>query len=114
MDETTINDVRLRGRVSGDPETRVLPSGDELVSLRLVVPRSAAARKRSKATVDTIELTAWTAALRRTVGRLSSGDVVEVSGELRRRFARGAGGAQSFMGVDLTACRRVRPEPPAR
>ncbi|GAA1734528.1 single-stranded DNA-binding protein [Aeromicrobium alkaliterrae] len=114
MDETTANDVRLRGRVSGGPVTRSLPSGDELVSLRIVVPRSAAARKRSKATVDTIELTAWTAALRRTASRLSEGDVIEVTGELRRRFARGSGGPQSFMGVDVTSCRRVRADPEAR
>jgi hypothetical protein len=34
-----LNEVRLVGRVSGRPERRTLPSGDQLVSLRLVVRR---------------------------------------------------------------------------
>ena len=102
------NEVRLRGRVSGSPETRVLPSGDELVSLRIVVPRSAAARKRSRVAIDTIELTAWSATLRRKTVRLEEGDVVEITGELRRRFVRGGAGVMSFVGVDLLTCDRVR------
>lgn len=108
------NQVRLRGRVSGTPETRALPSGDELVSLRIVVPRSAAARKRSKVSIDTIELTAWSAVLRRKASRLVEGDVVEVTGELRRRFVRGNAGVTSFVGVDLLTCDRVRREPVPR
>lgn len=113
MDETMNqrppdNEVRLRGRVSGAPETRALPSGDELVSLRIVVPRSAAARRRSRVGIDTIELTAWSSALRRKVSRLAEGDVVEVTGELRRRFTRGSAGVMSFVGVDLLTCDRVR------
>ncbi len=97
-----MNEVHLQGRISGDPETRTLPSGDELVSVRLVVPRSAAARRRSTVTVDTIDLTAWSARLRGRVAKLSDGDEVAVTGELRRRFSRTAGGVQSFMSVDLT------------
>lgn len=108
------NEVRLRGRVSGSPETRALPSGDELVSLRIVVPRSTAARKRSKVGIDTIELTAWSSALRRKASRLTDGDVVEITGELRRRFARGGAGVMSFVGVDLLTCDRVREEPVSR
>lgn len=108
------NEVRLRGRVSGSPETRALPSGDELVSLRIVVARSATARKRSKVGIDTIELTAWSSALRRKASRLTDGDVVEITGELRRRFARGGAGVMSFVGVDLLTCDRVRQEPVSR
>lgn len=104
------NEVRLRGRVSGSPETRDLPSGDELVSLRIVVPRSAAARKRSRVGIDTIELTAWSSTLRRKAARLTDGDVVEITGELRRRFVRGGAGVMSFVGVDLLTCDRVRDE----
>lgn len=88
------NRVNLVGRVSVTPETRVLPSGDEVVSFRLIVPRSAAARRRSKQRVDTIECAAWTSALRRSVSRLAAGTEVEVTGELRRRFTR-AGAARS-------------------
>lgn len=88
-----------------------MPSGDEVVSFRLIVSRDAAARRRSKQTVDTIECTAWTAALRRKVSRLAPGTTVEVSGQLRRRFSRGAGGVISRVTVDLDACSSVRAEP---
>ena len=103
---TTANLVRLSGRVSAAPEARMLPSGDEVVSFRLVVPRSTAARRRYKQQVDTIECSAWSARLRRTVRRLEAGDVVMVTGELRRRFTRGAHGPISWVNVDLETCER--------
>lgn len=101
------NHVHLAGRVSADPETRVLPSGDEVVSFRLIVRRSSAARRRSKQLVDTIECSAWSAAMRRTVSRLEAGTEVEVTGELRRRFTRGGGGAISFVTVEVDSCRKL-------
>jgi single-strand DNA-binding protein len=101
------NRVTLVGRVSAEPESRVLPSGDEVVSFRLIVARSAAALRRSKQRVDTIECSAWTATMRRTVLRLEPGVEVAVSGELRRRFSRGANGAVSRVTVDLNSCRRA-------
>ncbi len=102
-----VNVVRLSGRVSAAPEARLLPSGDEVVSFRLVVPRSASARRRSKQRVDTIECSAWTARLRRSVRRLEAGDAVTVTGELRRRFTRGASGPMSWVNVDLETCERT-------
>jgi single-strand DNA-binding protein len=84
-----------------------LPSGDEVVSFRLVVPRSAAARRRSKQLVDTIECSAWTARLRRTVRTLEAGESVTVTGELRRRFTRGSRGTMSWVSVDLETCERA-------
>ncbi|MFT4298590.1 MAG: single-stranded DNA-binding protein [Aeromicrobium sp.] len=107
MDDFWMNEVRLRGRVSSGPESRTLPSGDQVVSLRIVVPRSTAVRRRSKAPVDTFELAAWTSALRRKVNRLKPGDIIEITGELRRRFSRGTGGARSFVTVDLQRCDRT-------
>ena len=105
-DQQSVNAVRLSGRVSAAPEARMLPSGDEVVSFRLVVPRSAAALRRSKQRVDTIECSAWTARLRRSVRRLAAGDEVTVTGELRRRFSRGASGPMSWVTVDLDTCER--------
>ena len=101
------NQVTLTGRISADPESRVLPSGDEVVSFRLVVRRSSAARRRSKQVVDTIECSAWTAALRRSVSRLPAGTEVTVRGELRRRFSRGGAGVISWVTVDVDTCRKV-------
>lgn len=105
----TVNHVVLSGRVSAAPETRILPSGDEVVSLRLIVARDAAALRRSKQTVDTIECTAWSGALRRKVSRLAPGATFQVSGQLRRRFSRGSGGVTSRVTVELDACSPVRP-----
>lgn len=101
------NRVHLTGRVSGVPESKVLPSGDEVVSFRLVVRRSAAARRRSKQVVDTIECSVWRAALRRSVLRLEPGSAVTVAGALRRRFVSGGAGVMSFVSVDVDTCRKV-------
>jgi single-strand DNA-binding protein len=101
------NSVHLTGRISAAPDSRVLPSGDEIVSFRLVVRRSAAARKRSKQLVDTIECTVWRAALRRTVARIEPGTEVTVTGELRRRFSRGGDAVASWVSVEVDSCRRV-------
>lgn len=105
------NAVTLAGRVSADPEPRVLPSGDEVVSFRLVVPRSAAALRRSRQRVDTIECVAWSARLRRTTRRLVAGDEVVVTGELRRRFTRSGGGPTSWVSVELGSCVRSASAP---
>lgn len=109
--EQSVNAVRLSGRVSAAPEARMLPSGDEVVSFRLVVPRSPTALRRSKQRVDTIECSAWTARLRRSVRRLEAGDLVTVTGELRRRFSRGARGPMSWVNVDLETCEQAAAPP---
>lgn len=97
------NHVELVGRVSAPPQTRTLPSGDEVVSFRLIVDRSPAVRRRSKQVVDTFECSAWTVRMRRRVARLVPGDVIAVHGTLRRQFSRGSAGAVSRVTVDLTS-----------
>ena len=108
---SVINRVELVGRVSAAPESRTLPSGDELISFRLIVSRDRAMVKRSRQTVDTIECSAWSAALRRKVARLEPGSTVRVTGQLRRRFSRGGAGVISRVSVDLESCVS---EPPIR
>ena len=103
------NRVQLTGRISVAPESRVLPSGDEILSFRLVVRRSAAARRRSKQVVDTIECSVWPARLRRSVGRIPAGTEVTVTGALRRRFSRGGAGVASWVSVEVDSCRKVSP-----
>jgi single-strand DNA-binding protein len=98
------NEVRLVGRVSGEVEARVLPSGDEVALLRLVVPRPA--RSRRGPGVDTLDLACWTARTRARAGGLGEGDVVEVAGSLRRRFYRTGGGAASRYEVEVASLRR--------
>jgi single-strand DNA-binding protein len=103
-----VNRVELTGRVSAAPQTRVLPSGDEVVSFRLVVARDRATLRRSRQSVDTIDCSAWTAVLRRKVARLEPGAQVRVEGRLHRRFSRGAAGPVSRVSVDLTSCAPLR------
>jgi len=108
---TSTNEVRLVGTVSGEAERRVLPSGDELCVVRVVVPRSTR-RVRSDGrrgpSVDVIDCCAWEARPRRTVGGWRSGDEVEVTGELRRRFFRVGGAPVSRVEVEISSARLVR------
>lgn len=87
----SVNDVHLIGRISVPAKSRVLPSGDEIATFRLVVDRVVTA-SRSKARVDAVECIAWSARMRAQVGRWGAGDVVELRGALRRRFFRSASG----------------------
>lgn len=101
------NSVRLVGRISAAPQVKTLPSGDEVVSFRLIVRRPASALRRSKQLVDTIECSVWTARLQRRVLRLEPGSEVVLMGALRRRFSRGSGAAVSFVSVEVVSCQKV-------
>lgn len=108
-----VNEVRLRGRVAATPEARVLPSGDELVTLRLVVTRTAKsprlkAAARPRAVVDTLDVGCWSAATRRSAIRYRAGDVIEVEGALRRRFFRAGGASASRYEVEARSLSRVK------
>lgn len=105
------NEVVLVGRVSGSPQERELPSGDLLVSWRLVLdrprPRRPAREGARVVTIDTVDCVAWSAGVRRTARSLSDGDVVALEGALRRRFWRGSGRAESRTEVEVEALRRL-------
>lgn len=104
-----LNEVRLRGRLSADPEERTLPSGDVVVSFRVVVDRVPARTDRRGASVDTLDCAAFRAGVRRTVLRWEKGDVVEVAGALHRRFYAAGGARLSRHEVEVgSAARRAR------
>ena len=105
-DVDEVNEVRLVGRVSGPPTQRSLPSGDELWTFRVVVPRPPS--DRSRQTVDALECVAWSGRVRRSVARWSDGDVVEVWGSIRRRFYRAEGVTGSRVEVEATRARVIR------
>ncbi|TWE12478.1 single-stranded DNA-binding protein [Rudaeicoccus suwonensis] len=106
-----VNDVRLIGRLSAPPQARVLPSGDEVVQLRLVVPRSQKSASRTPRTpsVDTIDVACWSASSRRAAKRLLGTEAIEVEGALRRRFWRAGTAVASRYEVEASSVRLRRP-----
>lgn len=109
MEHATRNEVLLVGRLSIAPQERELPSGDVIVTFRVVVDRPPARKGEpaSRVTVDSLDCVVRTAATRRVVQSWEPGDIVEVEGGLRRRFFRGAGGLGSRYEVEAARVRRV-------
>jgi single-strand DNA-binding protein len=108
--ERPFNEVRLVGRVAAPAETREMPSGDLMTTFRVIVPRDerSGGPNARKGGVDTIECVAWRAGLRRTVNSWHEGDMVAVTGALRRRFWRGEAGATSRHEIEVSKATRVR------
>jgi single-strand DNA-binding protein len=107
------NEVRLVGRLTGEPAMVELPSGDALVTFRISVPRSVPSRspKPEKATsqrVDSVPCTAWTPRLRRSILTWRAGDLVEITGAVRCRFFQAGGATRSRVEVEASAARIMR------
>ncbi|MDR7255832.1 single-strand DNA-binding protein [Nocardioides sp. BE266] len=114
-DEVVANDVRLVGRVTGEPTALELPSGDVLVTFRISVPRegrSGPQQGRSQG-VDSVPCTVWSPRLRRSVLGWRAGDLVEVSGAVRCRFFQAGGATRSRVEVEASAARIIRRSPAA-
>lgn len=101
------NEVVLCGRVAAPAEERELPSGDTIVTARVIVDRDPQASGRSSQRVDTIDCVAWTARVQRSLRQWEAGQPVQVEGAIRRRFFRGTTGAVSRVEVEIKATRRL-------
>jgi single-strand DNA-binding protein len=102
------NEVRLAGRVSSVPVERALPSGDRVVTFRLLVARERTPMTaNSKQVSDWVDCAAWGARARRSAAAWQVGDRVQVEGALRRRFFRGPGGASTRVEVEMITGRCV-------
>jgi len=102
----------LCGKVIRAPETRVLPSGDQVVEFRVSVPRASGNRGRtSSGVVDWFNCAAWSATSRRIVERWQIGDIVEITGSLRTRHYVVAGAGRTAFSVEVRNARRVRSAP---
>lgn len=99
------NEVRLVGRVTLEPTSRELPSGDVLTCFRVAVDRPPDGRRQR---VDALECSVWRGRERRTVSRWRVGDLVEVEGAVRRRFFRSAAGTASRVEIEVSAARVIR------
>jgi single-strand DNA-binding protein len=98
------NEVTVRGRLAAVALAKELPSGDQIVNWRLVVDRAAVDGNRK---VDVVDCTTFGARIRRQALGWNEDEVIEVSGSLRRRFWRGAGGLQSRCEVEVVAATRI-------
>lgn len=99
------NEVVVAGRLSAPAERRELPSGDEVMTWRLVVERPVGSPGQA---FDVLDCSGWNARVRRGCAAWRPGDVIEVRGALRRRFWRSPGGAlQSRCDVEVSSATRV-------
>lgn len=98
------NEVVLRGRIPREPEEKVLPSGDLVAVVRLVVARP----EQGRPGVDWMDCAVWSRRLRRVVAAWHADDVVEVQGALRRRFYRQGGAPSSLVEVEVHRARLIR------
>ena len=96
-----INEVYLRGRVSGEAVTKVLPSGDEVVEFRIVIPRIDSG-------VDTLDMAVWRANLRKKALTLHCDEWVEVAGEIIRRFWQTGSGVASRTQIEVATLSRIK------
>ena len=103
---TEVNEVRLVGRVSQDPEERVLPSGDSLWTFRIVVgarrPRGPGGRGSTHWTARCGE-----AAPDARVRSWRTGDMVEV-GERCGAGSSDRAGTASRVEVEVAEARLIR------
>lgn len=107
-----LNEIRLCGRLAATAEEKVLPSGDAVVTFRLVVARPPTRRRGEAAgrvaSVDTIDCSVWGPALRHRALRWERGDLIALEGALRRRFWQTQGGARSRYDVEVRRASRQR------
>lgn len=101
VEDFSFNNVLLRGRVSGEPSERELPSGDHVVEFRIVVGRG------SRDGVDTLDIAAWSAKSRRESLSLKSDEWVEISGAVRRRFWKAPSGVASRWQIEASEISRI-------
>ncbi len=102
MSAVARNEVSLTGRVSSPPTERELPSGDRVVTFRLVMSRDRTPMTaKSKQVSDWVDCAAWGGRVRRSVTSWQVGDQVEIEGALRRRFFRDGGGASTRLEVEV-------------
>lgn len=97
----SLNDCLLRGRVSAEAVEKELPSGDRVVEFRLIITRT------ERDGVDTLDIAAWSPKSRRTALSLKSGEWVEVSGSVRRRFWQGPAGLASRWQIEGESITRI-------
>ena len=99
------NEVLLVGTLQAAVRPRILSDGTEVVTFRLGVTRD----PETGAGTDSLECNAAAARIRRAAAGWSPGDVLEVSGALRRNFYRAGPATRPFSVVEVDRARRLAP-----
>ncbi len=99
------NEVFLEGRVSSLPTEKLLPSGDTVVEFRIVIDRKNPKGERRE--VDTLDIAAWLARVRKRALTLEIDDWVSIDGAVRRRFWKAPTGLASRWQVEASQLRRL-------
>jgi single-strand DNA-binding protein len=109
-DEAQANDVFLRGRISTAPTVRSLPSGDSVLTFRLVVRREQPSpmTRESRQVSDWVDCSVWGGRVRASATGWCEGDEVSVRGALRRRFYRTPAGSATRLEVEVLSGKRLR------
>lgn len=97
----SFNDVLLRGRVSGEPLEKTLPSGDRVVEFRIVIGRD------PREGVDTLDIAAWSSRTRRKGLTLKTNEWVEITGAIRRRFWQAPNGLASRWQIEASEISKI-------
>lgn len=97
----SLNDLLLRGRVSADAVSKKLPSGDTVVEFRLIVSRL------EREGVDTLDIAAWSAKMRKLALSLKPDEWIEVSGSVHRRFWQSPSGLASRWQIEAADISRL-------
>lgn len=99
--------VHVVGRLGQQSQTKEMPSGDEITTFTVVVPRSGKLREGSPR-VDSLACQTMRAGIRNKVRTWPAGAWVELEGTLRRRFWQGGNGLASATEIEVTRLVRVR------
>jgi single-strand DNA-binding protein len=102
-----VNEVRLVGRLSAEAVELTMPSGDTLWTFRLVVARNGG-DVRAGQQFDTLDCAVWSGRVKRSVSTWAAGDVVEVTGAIRRRFYAAGQAKVSRYQVEVAGGRVIR------
>ena len=98
--DQSLNEVALVGRVAAEPVERTLPSGDVILTWRVIVDRPPPRRPVPEGVrlplVDALDCVTFAA-----------GDVVRLDGSLRRRFWRAGAITSSRYEVEVSAAKRL-------
>jgi len=99
--DLSLNDILVRGRLTGLAQEKELPSGDKVSEFRIVVTRP------DRDGVDTLDIAAWSSVLRRKSLSLKRDEWIEVQGSIRRRFWKGPHGLASRWQIEAHQITRL-------